>query len=264
MQPFVLFEDNHLLVVNKPAGLATAGVTDAPSVYGWAGEYIKQKYNKPGNVFVGIVSRLDTMTSGVLVLARTSKAAARLSEQIRLHEFEKKYLAVVEGHLVSTAGEIWTDQMFKDDAAHRMRALTTPHGNRSGKHLPPPGKLQEARLQIGSVQHLIVGSVQASLISIELLTGRKHQIRVQCSQRGHAVWGDRKYGAKTPELRDAASENDEPQIDTQTYDRTSTARGRGIALHAHQLAITHPTQKQRLTFVAPPPKSWNRFGRLEY
>src|SRR5437016_1930342 len=96
--PVVLFEDNHLLVLNKPAGFASQGAaTGAPSAVDWAKDYLKRKYAKPGNVFVGVVSRIDRDVSGVLLLARTSKAAARLSEQFRERTVEKTYWAIVEG-----------------------------------------------------------------------------------------------------------------------------------------------------------------------
>lgn len=218
--PAVLFEDNHLLVIDKPAGLATVGTTDRYSVYRWAGEYLKRKFNKPGNVFVGIVSRLDTVTSGVLVVARTSKGAARLSEQIRQSRMRKIYRAVVEGHLVSEAGEL-EDWLRKDDAAHRMRVARASH---------PDSQLARLRYQTLARQ----GSERASksLLEIELITGRKHQIRVQLAAAGHPVWGDRKYGAKTP------------------------AVGAGIALHSAVLEFEHPTRREPLRFEAPTPATW--------
>ena len=120
LRPIVIYEDNHLLVVNKPAGMPTAGVTDRASLYQWCGDYLKRKYQKPGNVFVGIVSRLDTLTSGLIVVARTSKGASRLSEQIRLGKMSKTYWALVEGRVEPTQAT-WRHYLRKDDAAHRMR-----------------------------------------------------------------------------------------------------------------------------------------------
>ncbi|WP_164104661.1 RluA family pseudouridine synthase [Candidatus Laterigemmans baculatus] len=214
--PVVLYEDNHLLVLNKPAGLATVGTTDRPSVYRWAGEYLKQKYNKPGNVFVGIVSRLDTVTSGVLVVARTSKGAARLSEQIRHSRMRKVYQTVVEGQLASDAGTL-ENWLRKDDAAHRMRVTRADRDD-----------AQLARLRYRTLAQLH----DKSLLEVELLTGRKHQIRVQMSAAGHPVWGDRKYAATTP------------------------AVGAGIALHSSVLELEHPTRREPLRFEAPPPAAW--------
>lgn len=236
-QPTVLFEDNHLLVINKPAGIATAGVTDVPSIYSWAGAYIKKRYQKPGNVFVGIVSRLDTMTSGVLVLARTSKAAARLSDQIRQHKISKKYIAVLENKLNATDAGLWTDQLYKDDAGYRMRAI------REGVQTVGSAKPQIAELTITPHKQFQVSNHWATWASVNLLTGRKHQIRVQSANRQHVVWGDKKYGAKTKELIDSDG-------------------NRGIALHAYAIRFKHPTKDERLTFTTPPPATWNIFGQI--
>ncbi|QDS93111.1 Ribosomal large subunit pseudouridine synthase C [Roseimaritima multifibrata] len=217
----VLYEDNHLLVVNKPAGIATMGTPDSDTVYSWAGAYLKQKYNKPGNVFVGIVSRLDSFTSGVLVLARTSKSASRLSEQFRESTVEKTYLAVVEGKLEPPSDpqvdwHEWSDWVLKDESAHRMR--TVSKGQKGA---------QEARLKWRIVRRW----GDRTLVEVKLLTGRKHQIRVQFSSRGYAVWGDRKYDAKK-------------------------RMERGIALHSCRIQFLHPTKKDKMEFTAEPPASW--------
>jgi len=116
----ILHEDNHLLVVNKPANLATQGAAAGqPSLVEIAKQYLKQKYNKPGNVYVGVVSRLDAMTTGVIVLARTSKAASRLSEQFRNRSVKKVYWAVTPNSLPETSG-VLTDHIRKDESQHRM------------------------------------------------------------------------------------------------------------------------------------------------
>ncbi len=219
--PVVLHEDNHLLVINKPAGMPTMGVTDRLSVYQWAGGYIKRRYQKPGNVFVGIVSRLDTLTSGVLVLARTSKGAARLSEQIRQGTMSKNYLALVEGQVEPSAGTI-RSSLYKDDARHRMRVDVR------GTHHDS----QEAVMHYSFLQRLEVGSRAMSLLRVELKTGRKHQIRVQMSSLGHPVVGDSKYGATTHLI------------------------GSGIGLHAFALKFQHPTREERLEFQVKPPVEW--------
>ena len=119
----VLFEDNHLLVVNKPALLPTMGVKAGDdSLYRRAAEYLKTKYNKPGNVYVGIVSRLDAHTTGAIVLARTSKAASRLSDQIRRGAIEKRYLALIPAGLLP-ANATLSDRLVKNESLHRMQVI---------------------------------------------------------------------------------------------------------------------------------------------
>ncbi len=217
----IIYEDNHLLVVNKQAGIATMGAESGPTLHSLACNYIKEKYRKPGNVYLGIVSRLDAMTSGVIVMAKTSKAASRLSSQFANRDTDttnKLYLALVEGTFVKDTGQEWSDRVYKDDAAHRMRVA---------HHPSEAAKLASLRFHALTTQH------DWSLIAIRLLTGRKHQIRLQFSDRGHAILGDRKYGSHT----------DFPN---------------GIALHSWSLTLTHPTKKERMTFRSVPPKSWQR------
>lgn len=252
MQPAVeiLFEDNHLLVVNKPAGLATMGSGEAPSLHRWACDYIRQRYNKPGKVYLGIVHRLDAMTSGVLVLARTSKAAARLSEQFRQRNAgpEKTYLAVVAGHVTPLTGRLH-DQIFKDEAAHRMRLLNRSSarpGSVTGFGQPAKSEAAaEAILDYYVLRQSEIDSVRDrrssayTLVAVQLKTGRKHQIRVQFADRGHVVWGDAKYGDRNHRMQDRD--------------------GNGIALHAASLSIVHPVSKQRLQFRCQPPTSWGKF-----
>ena len=214
----VLFEDNHLLVVNKPAGIPTMGAAAGkPSLVTLAKAYLKQKYQKPGNVYVGVVSRLDALVSGVLVLARTSKAAARLAEQFREREPAKVYWALVEGTPAQASGDLlhW---IAKDEARRRM---TVRHKKSAGA--------QEARLQY----QVLRKSARGTLLEVRLETGRKHQIRLQLAEAGHPILGDRKYGSRQPFAA-------------------------GIALHARALCIEHPTLKQPLTFSAPPPPAWGK------
>ncbi len=218
----LLYEDNHLLVVNKPAGIATMGAESGPTMHSLAADYLKRTYNKPGKAFVGVVSRLDTMTSGVLVFARTSKAASRLSQQFasRSQGVCKIYLAVVEGQL-DQHQTIWTDWLRKDDRARRMRMVDSTTAG-----------AKEAKLRYTTVAH----GANHSIIAVQLLTGRKHQIRVQFSDRGHPVVGDRKYGSRR-------------QFDA------------GVALHSWRLQIEHPTRRLPIWFAAPPPESWRPFRR---
>ena len=214
----VLFEDNHLLVVNKPAGLPTQGVVEGTaSVVTLAKAYLKQKYKKPGNVYLGVVSRLDASTSGVLVLARTSKAAARLAAQFRERETEKIYWALVEQPPQPPAGEL-SHWILKND--HKLRMEVVPPRTRGAQH----AKLAYQTLRAEN---------QRALVEVRLHTGRKHQIRLQLATIGCPILGDHKYGTR------------------------AEFPGGGIALHAARLAIDHPTTKERLEFQAPPSKAWN-------
>lgn len=219
--PFpVLYEDNHLLAVVKPAGIPTMGVGDErTSALALARAYIKQKYDKPGNVYLGIVSRLDAPVSGVLVLARTSKAAARLTEQFRSRTVEKTYWAIVEGRVEPPEGTL-TDWLAHDERHRRMHVATAG----------APGALQ-ATLSYRQLSRL----GKNSWLEVALETGRKHQIRLQLANLGHPVVGDRKYGSRT-----------ELPV--------------GIALLARRLVIEHPVQHNPLEFVAPPPPTWRKLG----
>lgn len=218
----ILYEDNHLLVINKPAGIATMGAESGPTLHSMAADYIRHKYSKPGKVFVGIVSRLDTVTTGVIVMARTSKAASRLSPQFAAKDSSgasKLYLAAIPGHLESASGTM-SDWVYKDDAAHRMR-ITNPSRDQARK----------AELKYVT----IAKNEQATLLAVRLISGRKHQIRVQLAGRGLPIFGDRKYGG-------------------------TEAFSPGIALHSWKLAITHPTLKDRRQWTAELPRAWKQFG----
>ena len=176
----ILYEDNHLLVVNKPAGLPTMGTPEGErTLLTVAKDYIKAKYHKPGNVYLGVMSRLDAPVTGIVLLARTSKAAARMTEQFRSRAVEKTYWALVEG-VPPPAGQ-YVDWLAQDERHRRMSIVNRSHTG---------GK--EARL---SFRRLSVHG-RMSLIEVELETGRKHQIRLQMSHHGYAVVGDRKYGAR--------------------------------------------------------------------
>ena len=218
----VLYEDNHLLVVSKPAGLPTMGTPgDRPTLLALAKEYVKRRYNKPGNVYLGVVSRLDAPVTGVVLLARTSKAAARLTEQFRTRTVQKSYWAVAEGLVEPAAGALvnWLGQ----DERHRRMHIVGPAF---------PGA-KEPRLTYRGLA-VVAGD---SLLEVELETGRKHQIRLQLAEHGHPIIGDLKYGSRRPFPV-------------------------GIALHARRLAVTHPTTAEQLEFEAPVPDSWRRFGIL--
>jgi len=212
----VLYLDNHLLVVDKPAGmLSQEDRTGDLDVVTWAKAEIKQRFDKPGNVFVGLVHRLDRPVSGVMVLARTSKAAGRLSGQFRRRAIDKRYLAVVEGHL--TGGGEATDWLLKGE--HGTVRRVSPNTNGA----------KEARLQ----WRQLASNSRHSLVEVELMTGRAHQVRVQLAGMGTPIVGDLRYGASGP-LGD----------------------GRGIALHAVRLTLDHPTRKEPMTWTSAPPSRW--------
>lgn len=174
----VLYLDNHLLVVNKPPGmLVQADGTGDPDLLTLAKAYIKKEFDKPGNVFLGLVHRLDRPASGVVLLARTSKAAARLSDQFRRRSPEKEYLAIVEG---SCAGAGIAVDYLRSGAAGAERVDESAPG------------AKRAELQwrtLGEDDRL-------TLLAIKLRTGRKHQIRIQLSEMGHPILGDFRYGAE--------------------------------------------------------------------
>lgn len=177
----VLYEDNHLLVVDKPYGVPSqADESGDADMLTMAKAYVKEKYNKPGEAYLGLVHRLDRPTSGVMVFARTSKAAARLSEQIRHGSFEKTYLAVLTKAPQPAQGELhhW---LAKDEASHTARI---------SKEGAPGAK--EAAL----VYEVLAEQDGLTLVKVKLLTGRFHQIRAQLAAIGCAVYGDMKYGAR--------------------------------------------------------------------
>ncbi len=214
----VLYEDNHLLVVDKPAMLPTMGVDSSrPSLLSIAKEYIREKYSKPGNVYLGVVSRLDAPVTGVVLIARTSKAARRLSEAFRERQVEKKYWAVVDG--IPDESETTLEHFVRKDERHRRVHVT--HANCADAQL--------ARLRY----QLLSQGNDKSLLEVQLETGRKHQIRVQLSKIGLPILGDLKYGSKA------------------TFPK-------GIALHAISTCVKHPVRDETMTFTAALPPSWQK------
>jgi 23S rRNA pseudouridine1911/1915/1917 synthase len=203
----VLFEDNHCLAVVKPARLLVAGdETGDETLLDRAKAYLKQKYAKPGDVYLGLVHRLDRPVSGVVLFARTSKAAGRLSEQFRAGTTQKVYHALVETMPLPREGELH-DWLLKDEAANHSR--TVPRSTPGAKECALRYRVLEPRRPEGM-----------SLIEVTLLTGRSHQIRVQLSSRGWPIVGDAKYGA-----------------------RRAFEEG-AIALHAHELTFEHPVRRE--------------------
>jgi len=172
-----LFEDNHLLTLNKPAGLLSqADITGDPDLVTLARAYLKKKYSKPGNVYIGLVHRLDRPASGAMVLARTSKAARRLSQAFRDRRVTKEYIVVVEG-LIEGSG-VMEDYLHKE--AGRARVV---QDERSGKY----SSLRWRALNSDGI---------FTSVGVELITGRAHQVRCQFSARGFPVLGDVRYGAR--------------------------------------------------------------------
>lgn len=215
----VIYEDNHILVVNKTAGLLVQGdKTGDKSLLDLAKKYIKDKYQKPGEVFLGLVHRLDRPTTGVIVLARTSKALSRLSQQFKERIPKKIYRAVVSG----------TPEP-KATLEHYLRKNSSK--NKSFHYPKNTPNTKTAILHYRSVKQL----KSYHVLDIELETGRHHQIRAQLAAVGLHIKGDLKYGAKRPN------------------------KNGSIHLHARSLTLIHPTKKEEMTFLAPTPDDviWN-------
>ena len=178
MNKDIIFEDNHLLVINKPAGaLSQPDGSSAKDVLTFYKNYLKKRDKKPGNVFLGLVHRLDRPVGGVLVLAKTSKAAGRLSEQIRSRTVKKTYLVVVEGDTPVNA--LLEGYIKKDRKLNKVSVIHKPaHGAKIA---------QLTYIKLESYQNL-------SLLEVDLQTGRPHQIRAQMADSGYPVYGDQKYG----------------------------------------------------------------------
>jgi 23S rRNA pseudouridine1911/1915/1917 synthase len=221
----VLFEDNHCIAVNKPCGWPSAhygGVEETLDRVVKA--HLKEKHSKPGNVFLGVVHRLDKPVSGVLLFARTSKAAARLSEQFREGSVEKVYWAVVESNDASVPFAGTLEDWLRKDHDRGIVEVTSPNVPESKQALLHFQKKAEHD--------------GLALLEVRPQTGRTHQLRVQLSRRGWPIYGDRKYGS------------------TRSF-------GPGIGLHARSLTFLHPTRHEPITLVAEPPKAWRgRFAYL--
>jgi 23S rRNA pseudouridine1911/1915/1917 synthase len=224
----VLCEDGPVLAVNKPAGLLTQGVPSGiPTLEAQVKAFLKEKYHKPGNVYLGIPHRLDRPVSGVVLFARNSKAAARLAEQFRERQVKKIYWCVLERPPDPTEGAL-TDFLIKHaDQAHvQVVAPETPNA-----------KLASLRYR------MLTASENGTLVEVELETGRMHQIRVQVASRGWPVLGDVQYGAS----RMLADSGDPPE-----------PRSAAIALHARCLTFLHPIRYEPITVTAPLPGAWHK------
>ena len=218
LTPVIIYEDNHLLIVQKPPGfLSQPDGRERPDLLGWAGEYLAR--NKPGRAYVGLVHRLDRSVGGVMALAKTSKAAARLSAQFRDRSCEKKYLALVTGRVAEPCGHL-NDRLIRDGSLTR-----TAEADEKGKICLLDWRLR-SRPEGGNSDERL------TLLEIDLLTGFKHQIRAQLAGRGWPVVGDSKYHSPLKGSSPA------------------------IGLWAESLAIDHPTKKERLVFTAEPAGLW--------
>ena len=176
----ILYEDNHIIVAIKPKGvLSQADGSDHDDMLTLLKEYIKEKYNKPGNVYLGLVHRLDMNTEGVMVFARTSKAASRLSNDIKEHIFSKKYHAVVSGILNNKEYIKLENNIYKDEKQKKS-------------FIRNDGKL--AILKYKALKNYKIDNNDVTLIDVILETGRFHQIRCQMSNIGHPLYNDMKYG----------------------------------------------------------------------
>ncbi|MEZ7992949.1 MAG: RNA pseudouridine synthase [Flavobacteriaceae bacterium] len=216
----VLFEDNHLLIVNKKSGDIVQGdKTGDKPLSDVVKEYIKEKYNKPGEVFLGVVHRLDRPTSGIIIFARTSKALERLNKMLRERTISKTYWAVVKN----------TPLKEKDSLIHFLKK--NPKNNKSTVFTKETDASKKAILHYSVIKKLD----NYSLLEIDLETGRHHQIRAQLAYIGSPIKGDLKYGA------------------------SRSNKDGSIHLHARKILFTHPVSKENISILAPIPNEviWN-------
>ena len=208
----IIYEDNHLLVIEKPINIPVQkDNTNDIDLITMLKDYRKKKENKPGEAYLGLVHRLDRPVSGLMVFAKTSKAASRLSDQIRTNTLHKTYLAVITGSLPKEG--VLEDYLIKNEKENISYTTTKDKGKYS--------KLEYKTLDIKD---------NLSLVRINLITGRSHQIRVQFSSRNHPLLGDSKYGENPNNIN--------------------------IALYAESITFNHPTTKEKLTFTLPKPNRY--------
>ena len=209
----VIYEDNHIIVVEKPVNIPSQGdKTGDIDMITIIKQYLKEKYNKPGNVYLGLIHRLDRPVGGVMVFAKTSKAAARLSEQVREKVFQKTYLVVVNGKMEEKKG-LLEDSLLKNERNNISKVVK--EGTKNSKF----ASLDYEELKYNE-------EINLSVLKINLHTGRHHQIRVQLSSRNHSIYGDQKYGGR--------------------------GHGKQIALWAYTLKIVHPITKEEMIFKSIP------------
>lgn len=239
LQIEIIHEDNHLLGIVKPAGLLAQGDrTGDPTALAQAREYVRERYLKPGDVYLGLVHRIDRPVSGVMVLARTSKAASRLARAFHDRVVEKSYLAVVVGTVPGEAGELTgyierthTRSRMAGEEGAKARAASLAYRVLGHAELSLPARNRRGRSS-AAVRDV-------TLLEVTPRTGRHHQIRLQLSAAGFPIAGDLKYRAPEP-LPD-----------------------RAIALHASRLRFPHPVRDELIELAAPPPAvvPWTLFRR---
>ncbi len=222
----VLYEDNHIIAVNKTNSEIVQGdKTGDEALCDKVKAYVKKKYNKPGDVYLGVVHRIDRPVSGVVIFARTSKAATRLSKMFQDKEVKKTYWAIVKNLPEHDEGRL-VHYMIKNQEKNRSKAFDAPKKNS-----------KEAILNY----KLVSGSANYHLLEIDLETGRHHQIRCQLAKIGCPIRGDLKYGAQR------------------------SLKGGGINLHARKIEFIHPVKKEQIIIIAPVPKEeslWNEFDNV--
>ena len=215
----VICEDNHIIVVEKPVNIPSQGdKTGDIDLLTMVKQYIKEKYQKPGNVYVGLVHRLDRPVGGVMVFAKTSKAAGRLSNQVREKQFQKTYLTIVNGKMDQKQDTL-EDYLLKDERNNKSKVV------KEG--------IKNSKLAILDYEVLkYAEELDLSVLKIHLHTGRHHQIRVQLSSRNHSIYGDQKYGGR--------------------------GHGKQLTLWAYKLQILHPISNEKMIFYSLPEKigSW--------
>ena len=220
----VIYEDNHILVVIKPQNIPTqADISGDTCMVELVENYLREKYNKPGNIYVGLVHRLDRPTGGLMIFAKTSKAAGRLSEAIKTEDFEKKYLAVVNGVVKEPTGTL-VNYLKKNSRTNLVTVV--PQLTEGAKYARLTYKVLETKEKV-------------SLVSVALDTGRSHQIRVQFKHIGHPIYGDVRYGGDI------------------------LAKGHNLALWAYKLKFVHPVTKKKMTFMSMPNEDmvpWKSFN----
>jgi 23S rRNA pseudouridine1911/1915/1917 synthase len=207
----ILYEDNHILVCEKPRGiLSQADGSDKEDMLSILKNYTKEKYNKPGNVYLGLVHRLDINTKRVMVFAKTSKTASRLSSSVSSHEFQKRYKAIVEGTFLDSNTHILKHYIYKDEK--QKKSYIRNEG-------------QEAILEYRPISSYKIHNFDVTEVDILLHTGRFHQIRCQMSAIGHPLYGDKKYGSKN-------------QVNPLDF-----------PLCAYSVSFPHPITKEIMTFT---------------
>ena len=229
----VLYEDNHIIAVNKTCNEIVQGdkTGDTPLAE-TVKVYIKEKYHKPGEVFLGVTHRLDRPTSGVVLFARTSKALSRLNEMFKSHEqIRKTYWAIVQG-APKQADDRLENWLVRNEAQNKSYITTPPKPS-------PQGRGKDAKLAVLTYKTLVKGE-HYTLLEVNLETGRHHQIRCQLAAIGCPIKGDLKYGAKR-----------------------SNPDG-GICLHARKIEFIHPVKKENICITASVPNDslWQQFAAL--